>query len=73
MVTHQRVLGDSYSMNTNMTEFRWFLKIFVSLCFGLKKPWHWKELYKQVKYQHIPLSDFYFIFSLQYLYNNNSI
>ena len=30
MGTHQRVL----SKNTNMTRFRWFSKIFASLCFG---------------------------------------
>ena len=30
--THERAL--SYHMNTNMTGFRWFSKIFVSLCFG---------------------------------------
>ena len=27
MSTHLRVLDDSYPMNTNMTGFRWFLKI----------------------------------------------
>ena len=26
MGTHLRVLSDTYLMNTNMTEFRWFLK-----------------------------------------------
>ena len=30
MGTHLRVLSDSYPMNTNMTGFRWFSKIFVS-------------------------------------------
>ena len=32
MGTHLRVLSESYPMNTNMTGFRWFSKIFVSLC-----------------------------------------
>ena len=32
----------SYPMNTNMTGFRSFLKIFASLCFGEKKSQHWK-------------------------------
>ena len=32
MVTHQRVLSESYPMNTNMTELRWFSK---NLCFVL--------------------------------------
>ena len=40
--THLRVLGESYPINTNMTEFRWFPKIFTSLCFGQMKPQHWK-------------------------------
>ena len=31
MGTHLRVLGESYQMNTNMTGFRWFSKIFASL------------------------------------------
>ena len=30
MGTHIRVLSESYPMNTNMTGFRWFSKIFVS-------------------------------------------
>ena len=34
--THLRVLSESYLMNTNMTVFRWFSKIFASLCFGRK-------------------------------------
>ena len=34
MGTPLRVLGESYPMSTNMTGFRWFLKIFASLCFG---------------------------------------
>ena len=33
---------ESYPMNTNMTWFRWFSKIFASLCFGQKSPPHWK-------------------------------
>ena len=36
MGTHFRVLSESFPMNTNMTGFRWFSKIFVSLCFGPK-------------------------------------
>ena len=32
MGTHWRVLSESYPMNTNMTGFRWFIKIFVFLC-----------------------------------------
>ena len=31
MGTHLRVLSESYPINTNMTKFRWFLKIFLSL------------------------------------------
>ena len=31
MVTHLRVLSESFQMNTNMTGFRWFSKIFESL------------------------------------------
>ena len=34
MGTHVRVLGESFPMNTNMTGFRWFSKIFASSCFG---------------------------------------
>ena len=34
--THLRVLSESYPMNTNMTWFRWFSKIFASLFFGWK-------------------------------------
>ena len=34
--THLRVLSESYSMNTNMTGFRRFSKIFPSYCFGRK-------------------------------------
>ena len=36
MGTHLKVLSDSYPMNTNMAGFRWFPKIFASLCFGRK-------------------------------------
>ena len=32
MSTHLEVLSKSYLMNTNMTGFRWFSKILVSLC-----------------------------------------
>ena len=34
MGTHLRGLGENCPMNTNMTGFRWFSKIFASLCFG---------------------------------------
>ena len=34
MGTHLRVLSESYPMNTNMTWFRWFPKIFAPLHFG---------------------------------------
>ena len=34
MGTHLRVLNESYPMSTKMTGFRWFSKIFASLCFG---------------------------------------
>ena len=33
MGTHLRVLSESYPMNTNMTGFRGFSKIFASMCF----------------------------------------
>ena len=36
--THLRVFGESYPMNTNMTGFGRFSKIFVSLCFGQQMP-----------------------------------
>ena len=42
MGIHLRVVSESYPMNTNMTGFRWFSKIFASLCFGRKQPQHWK-------------------------------
>ena len=41
MGTHLRSLRKRYSMNTNMTGFRWFSKIFASLCFG-PVALHWK-------------------------------
>ena len=37
MGTHLRVLSKSVLMDTNKTGFRWFSKIFASLCFGQKK------------------------------------
>ena len=50
MVTHLRLLSESYPINTDMTGFRWFSKIFVFLCFGrillalaskvLRKSWY---------------------------------
>ena len=36
MGTHLRVLSESFQMNTNMTGFRWFCKIFASLSFRRK-------------------------------------
>ena len=36
--SHLRVLSESFPMHTNMTGFRWFSKVFASLCFGGKKP-----------------------------------
>ena len=42
MGTQPRELSESCPMNTNMTGFGWFSKFFVSLCFGQKKPQHWK-------------------------------
>ena len=36
MGTHLRVLTEGYLMNTNMTGFKCFSKIFASLCFGWK-------------------------------------
>ena len=32
--THLRVLSKSYTLSTDMTGFKWFSKIFASLCFG---------------------------------------
>ena len=32
MCTHLKVLNESFPMNTNMTGFGWFAKIFASLC-----------------------------------------
>ena len=40
--THMRVVRESYPMNTNVTGFRWFSKIFGS--FGRKKPQYRKQL-----------------------------
>ena len=37
MGTHLRVLSESYQINTNMTGYRWFPKIFASLCFFFTK------------------------------------
>ena len=34
MGTHLKVLSESFPMNTNMTGFRWFSKIFEFLCLG---------------------------------------
>ena len=36
MGTHLRAPSDKYPMKTNMIGFRWFSKIFASLCFGWK-------------------------------------
>ena len=36
MGTHMRELSESFPMNTNVTGFRWFSKIFASLCFRWK-------------------------------------
>ena len=33
--TALRALSESFPMDTNMTGFKWFSKIFASLCFGL--------------------------------------
>ena len=41
MGTHLRVLSKSCQMNTNMTGFWCFSKIFESLYFGRKQPQHW--------------------------------
>ena len=37
MGAHLRVLAESFPMNTNMTGFRWFLKIFAALWLGQKQ------------------------------------
>ena len=42
MGTLLRILSESYPMNTNMTGFGRFSKIFVSLCFVQKEPQHWR-------------------------------
>ena len=36
MGTRLRLLSESYPMNTNVTGFKWFSKIFAFLCFGMK-------------------------------------
>ena len=36
MGTHLKVLSETFPMNTNMTGFRWFSKLFASLCVGRK-------------------------------------
>ena len=36
MGTHMKVLGESFPINANMAGFRWFSKIFASLCFVWK-------------------------------------
>ena len=36
MGSHMGVLSECYPMNTNVTGFRWFSKVFASLCLGLK-------------------------------------
>ena len=41
MSSHLRVHCESYLMNTTMTGFRYFTKIFTSLCFRRKYPQHW--------------------------------
>ena len=35
---HLRVLSESFPINTNKMGFRWFSRIFASLCFGGQKP-----------------------------------
>ena len=42
MGTHLGELSESYPMNTIMTGFRWFSKIFASLCFEQNWPQHRK-------------------------------
>ena len=42
MGTHLKVLSESFPMNTNMTGFRWFSKIFASLCH------HWTSLCQEL-------------------------
>ena len=37
MGTNLRALGESFPTNTNMTGFRWFLKLVASLYFGRLK------------------------------------
>ena len=40
--SYLRVLSQNFPMNTNMTGFRCFSKIFASPCFGRKQPQHWE-------------------------------
>ena len=44
MGSYLRVLSKSYPMNTNMTGYRCFTKIFAFACFGRKQPQHWNCL-----------------------------
>ena len=48
MGTHLRILSESYPMNTNITGFKWFSRIFASLCSGRKQSLHWKDYCKHV-------------------------
>ena len=48
MGSHLRVLSMRYPMNTNMTGFRCFSKIFVFLCFGQKLLQHWMGQVKKI-------------------------
>ena len=47
MGTHPRVLCESYPMNTNMTGFRWFSKIFASMCFESALEGYWVRPHMQ--------------------------
>ena len=62
MGTHLRVLSESYPMNTNMTGFKWFSKIFASLCFGQMSPYYWSMdaifIYREFIINTIGQSDF---------------
>ena len=44
MGTHLRVLSKSYPMNTNMTGFRWFSKMFASLNLNVNLDLSWLSL-----------------------------
>ena len=48
MRTHLRVLSKSFQMNTNITGFRCFSKIYTVLCFGRKWPRHCEGLKKYI-------------------------